>query len=243
MEKHHFAEKNEQIIEYYSNEIKNDKTPVIISMGNWEPAFRGLPLLNTINDRLCIVLSYRGRGKSFVLRSGWDWINHAEDLELIFEKTKLKKAVFIAFSKGVSYTLGFLENRTELAKGLVLIDYPAIHTAADEGYAKFWYNMNYNGIYLKDHIDLAALEGIESESTDKEFYDTIKLLKCPIAVFVGRNKELERPSNLNGNDIKKYKAANAEIEVIGFEKSGHMILDEEFENASKKIGLFLKNIE
>ena len=166
-----------------------------------------------------------------------------KDLELLFEREKIGDAVFIAFSKGVSYTLGFLEKRTKIAKGLILIDYPAVHTVANDGYAEFWYEMYYNGFYLKDHINRVALEGIEKESTEKEFYDTIKTLKCPIAVFVGRNQKSERPSNLNENDINKFKAANAEIIFINFEKSGHMILDEEFEKASKEIGLFLKNLE
>jgi hypothetical protein len=241
MEIHRFAGKGEQIIEYYSNEVKSKKTPVIISMGNWEPAFRGLQLLNTINDRLCFVLSYRGRGRSFVPQIGWDWKDHVKDLELVFESEKLGNAVFIAFSKGVSYTLGFLEKKSEIAEGLIIIDYPAIHTVAEKGYAEFWHQMYYNGFYLKDHINRAALEGIEKESTEKEFYDTIKLLKCPITVFVGRDQKSERPSNLNENDINKLKEANAEIKFINFEKSGHMILDEEFEKASKEIRIFLKN--
>jgi hypothetical protein len=243
MEIHRFAEKGEQIIEYYSNEVKSNKTPVIISMGNWEPAFRGLPLLNTINDRLCIVLSYRGRGRSFAPQKGWDWKDHTKDLELLFENEKLGNVVFIAFSKGVSYTLGFLENKTEIVKGLILIDYPAIHTVANDGYADFWYEMYYNGFYLKDHIKRVALVGIEKESTEKEFYDTIKTLKCPITVFLGRDQKSERPSNINADDINKLKAANAEIKFINFEKSGHMILDEEFEKASTEIRIFLKNLD
>jgi pimeloyl-ACP methyl ester carboxylesterase len=243
MEYQCFAEKEEQIIEYYSNKINTQKTPVIISMGNWEPAFRGLPLLNTINDRLCLVLSYRGRGRSFTPEKGWDWKDHARDLEMLFETTHLRDAIFIAFSKGVSYTLGFLEKRPGIAKGLILIDYPAIHSLADEGYAGFWHEMYYNGFYLKDHINRIALEGIEKESTEKDFYDTVKALKCPVAVFAGRDQSSERPSNLDENDIEKFKAANPKIKFINFWKSGHMILDEEFEKASNEIGMFLNDLE
>lgn len=243
MEYQCFVQNEDQKIEYYSNEVKNNKTPVIISMGNWEPAFRGLPLLNTINDRLCYVLSYRGRGRSFIPHKGWDWKDHVKDLDLLVKSTGLRNAIFIAFSKGVSYTLGFLEKRPEIAKGLILIDYPAIHSLANEGYADFWHEMYYNGFFLKDHINRKALEGIEKESTEKEFYDTIKALKCPITVFVGSDQKSERRSNLDENDITRFKSANDKIRFINFVKSGHMILDEEFEKASMEVRIFLRDLE
>lgn len=230
-------------IEYYFNGINNDKLPLIISMGNWEPAFRGFHLMNSINDRPCVVLSYRGRGGSSSPLKGYDWKDHSHDLKAVIKDCEFNKCIFLAFSKGVSYTLGFIESNPEVAAGLILIDYPAIHCNSTPGYAEFWYNMKYLDYKLKDHITLTALQGIEKESTEKEFYETIKSLKCPITVFVGRNKKSERPSNIEENDIIKYKEANPSVKFKNFEKSGHMILDEEFELAKNEVHNFLKSID
>ena len=242
MEMQHFINNRKLLLEYYSNNIHTAKSPVIISMGNWEPAFRGFPLMNSIHDRRCVVISYRGRGNSSTPKKGWDWKNHANDLELLVKKEKIEQPVFIAFSKGVSYTLGYLERRPEIASGVILIDYPAIHASAEKGYAKFWYTMKYREFHLKDHIRLKALQGIENESTEKTFYGTIKKLECPIEVFVGRNSSSERPSNISDKDIENYRKANKRITFKYFYESGHMILDEELDKACKEISVFLNSL-
>ena len=243
MTRHTITSEDGNTVEYYFNGVNNHRLPLIISMGNWEPAFRGFPLMNSINDRPCVVLSYRGRGGSSSPRKGYDWKDHSHDLQAVVKDCKFSKGIFLAFSKGVSYTLGFIESNPEIAAGLILIDYPAIHCISTPGYAEFWYNMRYLNYNLKEHITLAALQGIEKESTEKEFYATIKKLKCPIAVFVGTNKKSERPSNIEAIDIIKYKEANPSVTFVNFEKSGHMILDEEFEHAQCEVQNFLKGID
>jgi len=234
---------DENTVEYYFNGINNSTLPFIISMGNWEPAFRGFPLMNSINDRPCVVLSYRGRGGSSSPLKGYDWKDHSHDLKAVIKDCKFSKCIFLAFSKGVSYTLGFIESNPEIAAGLILIDYPAIHCNSTPGYAELWYNMKYLNYNLKDHITLTALQGIEKESTEKEFYETIKKLKCPITIFVGRNKKSERPSNIEENDIIKYKEANPSVKFVNFDKSGHMIMDDEFELAKSEVHIFLNGID
>lgn len=230
------------LVEYYSNGVNNDKTPLIISMGNWEPAFRGFPLMNSITDRPCIVLSYRGRGGSSSPLKGYDWKDHSLDLQSVVDTLHIKKCIFLAFSKGVSYTLGYLESNSGIAAGLILIDYPAIHCLSTPGYAQFWYNRVYKDYNLKDHISLTALEGIESESTFKDFFPLIASLKCPITLFVGTDNQAEIISNVSSEDIEKYKLSNPKINIVEFSKSGHMILDDEFTKASLEVKKAIKDL-
>jgi pimeloyl-ACP methyl ester carboxylesterase len=228
-------------IEYYvSNEV-NQKPTLIISMGIWESADRALPLITRLTGRHCIVLSYRGRGGSSTPKSGFDWNDHISDLDCVIRNEQINKPVFLGFSKGVSYMLGYLSVNLEIAQGIIIIDYPAIHSKLEKGAAKFWANMIYNGFKLDNYVTLSTLEGIEKESTYKEFYNDLNKMKCPVWVFRGTNQEADISSNLISEDILKYKQSVSELEVVDFNYSGHMILDEELGKATQCIKHILRS--
>ena len=230
-------------IEYYVSNQVNDNATLIISMGVWEPASRALPLIQRLTERHCIALSYRGRGGSSTPMSGFDWQPHATDLASILEHESVNKPVFLGFSKGVSYMLGYLSSNHELAEGIIIIDYPAIHIKAEKGYGKFWSNMIYNGFRLNNYVTAHTLEGIESESTHKEFYKDLSKVKCPIWVFRGTDSESTIPSNVTDDDMLKYKSSIKNLEVVDFKYSGHMILDEELGKACSAIKGILSKID
>lgn len=233
---------NETEIEYYvSNEV-NEKSTLILSMGIWEPAVRALPLIARLTGRHCIALSYRGRGGSSTPKSGFDWKNHMSDLACVIENEQINKPVFLGFSKGVSYMLGYLSGNLEIANGIIIIDYPAIHSKLEKGSAEFWANMIYNGFKLDNHVTTYTLEGIENESTYKEFYNDLNKMKCPVWVFRGIDSESNIPSNLTNDDILKYKSSLKELEIVDFKYSGHMILDEELGKAASHIRCILDKI-
>jgi hypothetical protein len=48
------------------------------------------------------------------------------------------------------------------------------------------------------------------------------------------------PSNLTDEDIEKYESSVKELEIINFNDSGHMILDEELGKAARHINQILK---
>ena len=133
-------------IEYYISNQVNEKATLILSMGIWEPATRALPLISRLIGRHCIVLSYRGRGGSSTPKSGFDWNHHMSDLACVLQNEPTNKPVFLGFSKGVSYMLGYLSANLEMANGIIIIDYPAIHSKLETGAAQFWGNMIYKRI-------------------------------------------------------------------------------------------------
>ena len=230
-------------IEYYvSNEV-NKKPTLIISMGIWESADRALPLITRLTGRHCIVLSYRGRGKSSTPKSGFDWNDHISDIDCVIKNEKINKPVFLGFSKGVSYMLGYLSINLEIAHGIIIIDYPAIHSKLEKGAARFWANMIYNGFKLDNYVTLRTLEGIETESTYKEFYNDLNKMKSPVWVFRGTDQEADISSNLVSEDILKYEQSVSKLEVVDFNYSGHMILDEELGKATKCITHILDKID
>jgi pimeloyl-ACP methyl ester carboxylesterase len=212
-------------------------------MGIWEPATRAFSLISRLSGRHCIVLSYRGRGGSSTPKSGFDWTDHMTDLACVLQNESTNQPVFLGFSKGVSYMLGYLSAHLEAAKGIIIIDYPAIHSKLQKGAAHFWSNMIYNGRRLDHYVEPLALEGIENESTYKEFYNDLQNMKCPVWLFRGTDTESDIPSNLTDEDIAKYESSVKELEIINFNDSGHMILDEELGKAARHINRIFDQIE
>lgn len=222
-----YALNNDMKIEYLTNEITSGKYPFVMSMGIWEPAFRAECVLGAIKDRKALALSYRGRGGSDAPAKGYDWSDHATDLNCVMVNERIDSALFFGFSKGVSYLLAYLKSNPDKAKGLILVDFPAIHTGPVAGYADYWDSMVYRGEKLGNHIRRTALEGIERESTYMEFYDIISNLRCPITIFRGVKGDAAIASNLSEQDIQRYIDANPSVQVVDFFGSGHMILDDE----------------
>lgn len=237
------VENNGCTIEYYEKGEANDRHSLIISMGIWEPAERAFPLLFRLKGYHCVVLSYRGRGGSDTPETGYDWEDHAADLGAVFSDIKVNDPIFMGFSKGVSYMLGFVSKHPGVAKGLIILDYPAIHTRMPEGSAEFWYERVYNGRKIGDFIDKKALYGIEREAKFHDFYDVVKDVSCPIWLFRGADPEAEVASNLKDQDIANYQKSCTDLKIINFNYSGHMILDEELSKASKEIRKILQNAE
>lgn len=222
-------------IEYSVSHKVNNQPTLILSLGIWEPAARALPLITRLPDVHCIVLSYRGRGRSTTPANGFDWQHHASDLAAVLRVEPVNKPIFLGFSKGVSYLLGYLSLNAIIPAALILIDYPAIHIKATAGYADFWYSMEYNGSRLGNFISRLALDGIERESSPAEFYPYLSHQNCPIWVFRGNNPASPIPSNLNNDDITRYQHSIKNLHIIDFNYSGHMILDEELGKAVKHI--------
>ncbi len=229
-------------IEYFKFDGNRQNIPLVLSMGNWEPAFRGFRLLERINDRSRAVLSYRGRGGSESPESGYDWRDHAYDLEAVVDDCSFDKCIFVSFSKGVSYTLAYLENHPEKAAGIVLIDYPPIHCASEPGYADFWYTKIYKDFRLQDHVTEKTLKGIEVESTPKDFSPLIAQLPCPVTLFIGTDGNAPIGSNVSPGDLAALKIARPDIRIVEFPKSGHMILDDQPEEAARELKKFIGTI-
>jgi hypothetical protein len=231
-------------IEYYVvNNHVNEKATLVISMGIWEPASRAFALISHLTERHCIVLSYRGRGGSSTPKLGFDWRHHMSDLACVLQNEPIQKPVFLGFSKGVSYMLGYLAANLEISKGIIIIDYPAIHSKLEKGSAQFWNNMVYHGYRLNNYVNVKALEGIELESTYKDFYNIFLKIHCPVWLFRGMDTESNIPSNLTEGDILRYKNSVKDLEIIDFMYSGHMILDEELGKAVRYIKKILNEID
>lgn len=81
--------------------------------------------------------------------------------------------------------------------------------------------MVYNGNCLHNYVNAHTLEGMELESTYKEFYNIFQKKCSPVWLFRGTDTELDIPSNLTDKDILNYKFSIKEFDIIDFRYSGY----------------------
>jgi pimeloyl-ACP methyl ester carboxylesterase len=213
----HFIEKNDK---------KKDQLSIVFSPGVWEPAERAIPLFDGL-DYHCISISYRGRGKSDTPAIGYDLKHHVSDLQTVIDAAEIKSFILVAFSRGVGYACGYAEKFPGKIKGMIFVDHPPIHIKPWEGYAEYWKNLIYLGNPVTKSIHPDALDGLQKEAQEFEFWDLMKKLEIPILILRGISNRSKIKSELSESDIEKYKACVKNLKVIDFEYSGHMIVDEE----------------
>jgi pimeloyl-ACP methyl ester carboxylesterase len=111
--------------------------------------------------------------------------------------------------------------------GLILVDQPPVQNRWPAGNAEFWKNLIYLGKPVTDFIRPAALDRIEQEARQIEFWDGLSRIECPVLILRGLAPTHAIPPNLSEQDSHKYQRLLKNVQEVGFEYSGHMIPDEE----------------
>jgi pimeloyl-ACP methyl ester carboxylesterase len=211
-------------IHVLENGTPSSKTPsLLVISGIWEPAERAIPILSEVTSHV-VALSFRGRGLSSTPDKGYDLADHLSDIEAVVKHCKLRDYCVLGFSRGASYALGWsLKNQQNMC-GLILVDQPPLHVRPD---AKFWINLEYLGIPILNFMRRTAFEGIEKDATPVDFSSQLPQLHIPVTFFVGKNKEAKIPSDISDEILQQYIDKIPSFKVVEFQKSGHMIPDEE----------------
>ena len=125
-------------------------------------------------------------------------------------------------------------------RGLIIVDQPPVHQRPGPGYVEFWSNLVYLGVPILNFMRRQALDGLERDAAEVSFYPQLSQLHLPVAVFVGRNKAANIPSDLPDAILRCYTEAVPSCEVVEFCNSGHMIPDEEPHKYVAEITAFMK---
>lgn len=222
--------------------VSSSKVPsLIVISGIWEPAERAIPILSGIDSHV-VALSLRGRGLSSTPETGYSLDDHLSDIEAVVNHCKLQNYCVLGFSRGASYALGWSLKNQQYMSGLILGDQPPIHTKLSSKHVEFWSSLEYLGVPILNFMRRTAIEGLEKEAKEVDFSSRISLLKIPVTLFVGRNKEAKIPSDILDETLQLYKKEIPSCEIIEFSKSGHMIPDEEPEKYIEEIASFINKI-
>lgn len=240
--KSYFVHNGSVIIHVLEEGTASADTPSLLVIGGlWEPAERAIPVLSGLSCHV-FAFSFRGRGLSSTPESGYDLDDHLSDIDAVVKHCRLQNYCVLGFSRGASYALGWsLKNQKDMC-GLILVDQPPVHLKPGPGYVELWSGLVYLGVPVLNFMRRSALEGIAREAAQVDFSSQLPQLKIPTAFFTGRNKEAEIKSDITDEILQLYKQSVPSFEIIEFEKSGHMIPDEEQQKYIAEIDSFIKKM-
>lgn len=211
---------------------------LLVIGGLWEPAERAIPLLSGLPGHV-VAPSLRGRGLSSTPKSGYDLEDHLSDIAAVVGHGNLQDYCVLGFSRGASYAIGWALQQQCSMRGLIIVDQPPEHQKPGPGYVEFWSNLIYLGVPILNFMRREALEGLETDASEVDFSPLLQRLTIPVAVFVGRNKNAAIASDLPDSKLRCYVEALPSCEVVEFDRSGHMIPDQEPDRYASEIARFV----
>jgi pimeloyl-ACP methyl ester carboxylesterase len=217
-----YADSKNVIIHYYDTLEQSDEQllPLVVCPGLSETAEEYIDVLQAMLPRRCIVLSFRGRGKSDTPERGYNLDEHISDIESVVHHAGLKSIHLFGYSRGVAYALGFARKHKEQIKSLILGDYPPEHRAMPREWATDYINhylITFNRI---DNIRPQAVRGIQRESLHINLENRFE-----IPVLVARG--MLQGSLITDEDIARYKTMCGNLSIKEYGQSGHDIKDAE----------------
>ncbi|MFB5673503.1 alpha/beta fold hydrolase [Paenibacillus terreus] len=197
------------------DEASSSLCPVMVSPGLSETAEEYEEFMREILPRRTVVLSYRGRGQSATPDSGYGLKQHVSDLAAVIRERGLNRFHLFAYSRGVSYALGYASAHTEGIASLSLQDYPARHLAMPSGWAEDYVTNYLEPFGRTSNIRPAAVRAIGAESENHPFE-----IDFPFPILVMRGT-LEG-SLLPDEELQAYLGSD-QVTVQNFSRSGHDI--------------------
>jgi pimeloyl-ACP methyl ester carboxylesterase len=222
-----------------SNPTKS-QLPLVIIPGLSESAEDYIQLMELLSPRRCIAITLRGRGKSDAPKSGYTLEDHISDIEAVISYLEINEFVIMGFSRGVSYALGYALKNVSLVKGLVLGDYPAIHSQLPPGWVESFSTLPpWRGKSLPERMKTHALFGLQKDSKQVLFWDKLSSLSCPVLVIRGGKPG----AALSEEDGIRYLEEIPKSNLVVFEESSHNLFEPCFENFIDTMKEFFKTVE
>lgn len=119
-------------------ELNKGDVPLVIIPGLSESAEDYISIVEKLTPRHIIMITLRGRGKSDSPASGFTLEDHISDIDAVVRHLELESFILMGYSRGVSYQLGYAVQHPERIRGLIIGDYPAIHTQLPPGWVEFF---------------------------------------------------------------------------------------------------------
>ncbi|MBP2243172.1 pimeloyl-ACP methyl ester carboxylesterase [Cytobacillus eiseniae] len=226
----HFIETNAHL---------KEKAPLVMIPGLSESADDYLSVIENLPPRHCIIITLRGRGKSDTPQTGYRLEDHVSDIDAVITYLGLKDFILFGFSRSVSYALKYTLKNKKLVKGLIIGDYPAIHTQLPQGWVEFFSTLPpWRGKPLSERMSLTALHGIQKESAQVIFWDDLPSIECPVLIIRAGKQSAALSIEAGEQYIEKMPQAN----IVVFEESDHNIFEPHLDTFSQTIDSFMDKI-
>ena len=213
-----YIENNSVRLNYLENETKQDmqKTSILFIPGMLGHAEHYQAEIEKLNDRYCLALSLRGRGKSDSPKTGYSYEDHLSDIESCCNQILKSPFIIVAHSVGVPYALGYALKNPNNLKGLILIDYPAVYIPLSEKWVE--------NLLEQPGINKQLILGLKNESRFILLWDKLDKIQYPVLVIRGGKEGALLPKD----DSKLYEEKLEHIKVATLANSGHEPSKEDF---------------
>lgn len=231
---------NKVEIHYLVSQVDTNKLPpLVIIPGLTESAEDYIDIIKEISDRRCIAISLRGRGKSDSPDSGYKLSDHISDIEKVVDALGLEEFILMGYSRGVSYMLGYALKHIERLKGIIIGDYPAMHTKLPEQWVDFFVKLPpWRGKTALERMSRLALEAIQKESEEEYFYDDLYKLKIPVLIISGGKEG----SALSAEMRERYLKTIENVELTVFEDCNHNIFEPDINQFTNAVKSFMEKL-
>ncbi|UHA72744.1 alpha/beta fold hydrolase [Paenibacillus sp. 481] len=209
-----------------ANHATSEMTPLLICPGLSETAEQYVDFVQALLPRRCVVLSFRGRGRSDTPLQGYDLQPHIADLEAVVQAARLERFHLFSYSRGVSYALGYArlqgsyyvqsDQADHPIQSLIIQDYPPEHRQMPQGWADDYIHNYLIPCNRISFIRPEAVHGIQHDSTQIDLSFPIHF---PVLVMRG----LLADSFISNHDLEVYKQCYRHLTIAEFAQSGHDI--------------------
>ncbi|WP_077622197.1 alpha/beta fold hydrolase [Sediminibacillus massiliensis] len=177
------------------------KVPLLILPGLCESADEYKWMLEKLSPHPCVVLSYRGRGKSARPKYGYTLYDHIQDMEAVTKDAGLQAIAMYGFSRGVSYMLGYALSNKSAIKGMIIGDYPALHKTLSRKWLSQYSYIPFPGSGKeKAKLSYKVAKALQNDSHDVVFWEALSGFQFPVLVIKGEGSQ----SFISKQDMRKY---------------------------------------
>ncbi|MCR2802776.1 alpha/beta fold hydrolase [Paenibacillus soyae] len=229
-----FALNGDLRIHYLETVSASPLTPVLLCPGLSETAEEYEELIAYLWPRRCAVLSFRGRGLSDTPAAGYDLKEHVSDIESVVKDAALHRFHLFAYSRGVSYALGFARANMASVESIMVQDYPAQHKMMPPEWAEEYINDYLIPYGRTGNIRPEAVRGIQRESRQADLR-----FSFPRRLLILRG--MLEGSLISEQDMDVYREMNPGLDEHCFYESAHSIRSTEKALLFQTIKQFLGN--
>ena len=162
--------------------------PVVVVPGMGESAEEYAWLLTELGNRRVVIVDVRGRGQSDAPEQGYRWEDHYGDLAAMVAARALDPPVFVAFSRGSSYAMGYALAHPHGVRGLAIGDYWARHVGLPPEFGERQLAVVLRGVPMSERMPAHAVHGVARESREVPLWERVQEFEFPVLVIRGGRK-------------------------------------------------------
>jgi pimeloyl-ACP methyl ester carboxylesterase len=193
--------------------------PILFSPGLSDFADEYLEMLALFLPRRVIVVEVRGRGQSEAPPEGYSVLDHVSDLSAVLDEEHIGRFHVMTFSRGTSWALELALGQPDRVASMSIGDYKAFELRMPPTFIESQMASRFRGKPMTERVQRHVLEGLVAESRDRQLWDRLSELPCPLLVA--------QPGNGGGlvtDEVAgQYRDVRPDIEVVVVPDASHDI--------------------